>query len=113
MFTLRLEEMTFSVFSYWLIFGACWIIWKIWIKDGDRKRGMRKILIWSPLFRCLLMTWFATALYEMTFIYGAFSGFKSDNIDLKNPKVKGKGNAYRMLVGLDTRYPTEPELNGF
>ena len=36
-----------------------------------------------------MMTWFASSLYEMSFIYASFNGFKSDYIDLDNPKVKG------------------------
>lgn len=113
MFTLALGEMPFSFLLYWFIFGSSWMMWKTCFKSVDR-RGMRKILIWSPLLRCLLMTWFGAALYEMTFIFGAFDGFKSKHINLRNPRVIGKGNNLRRnLVGLDTRYPTEPETSEY
>ena len=69
--------------------------------------------MWSPVFRSIMMTWFATCLWTVTYFHGATGGFYQENLDLANPKVKGKGNNLRMLVGLDTKYPTNPEKGGF
>ena len=65
-------------------------------------------MIWSPVFRIIMMLWFTTCLWTVTYFNGeVLKGFEEENLGLENPKVKGKGNNLRMLVGLETRYPTQ------
>ena len=59
-----------------------------------------------------MMLWFTTCLWTLTYLNGeVLKGFEEENLNLENPRVKGKGNNLRMLVGLDTRYPTQVKTN--
>ena len=73
---------------------------------------MRKMVIWSPIFRIILMLWFTSWLWNLSYFEGLVNnGFATKNYNLENPMVKGKGNIVRrLLVGLETRYPTDPKL---
>ena len=98
------KEMILYTFWYFVVLGVCWAIWKNWPK----KKGMmttKRLILWSPLFRILMMTWFATALWVFTFYHGAADGFYSKIYDFVNPRVNGKGNG-RFLAGLQDKYPT-------
>lgn len=64
-------------------------------------------MIWSPVFRCVMMTWFATMIWTLTYFHGAYQNFKME--DLENPQVMGKRNQ-RILIGLDSKYPTQPKI---
>ena len=99
--------MIFSILIYLFVLGVSWGIQKNWPKT----KGMtttRRLLVWSLFFRCLMMTWFASAIWVFTFYHAAVDGFKNEKYDLENPRILGKGNG-RQLVGLDLKYPTEIE----
>ena len=102
------KEMVLSLVIYFSILGVCWAIWKNW-PNASGMMKTKRLLLWSPPFRCLMMTWFASALWVFTFFHGASDGFYSLIYDLKSPRVKGKGNG-RLLGGLDTKYPTQVDV---
>ena len=105
------NEMVFLNFVYGIVFIISWGVYKNWPRK-ESTTHMRKVVIWSPFFRIIMMLWFTTCLWTLTYLNGeVLKGFEEENLNLENPRVKGKGNNLRMLVGLDTRYPTQVKTN--
>lgn len=63
-----------SVILYGVVLLTTFGIWKNWPKAKSVK-SFKKLLIWSPIFRCIMMTWFATALWTMTWFNASTGGF--------------------------------------
>ena len=72
--TFGAKEMVFSFVLYFLILGIFLVSSKKWPEVLKIKR----VFIWSPLFRCIMMTWFATALWTFTWFHSANDGFKTE-----------------------------------
>ena len=94
------KEIIFYGFTYFVVLGVCWALWKNW-PNAKGMRSTRRLLLWSPVFRIVMMTWFATALW----VFSMYNGYNQNEYNLENPKVIGKGVG-RQLGALDTKYPT-------
>lgn len=80
-----------------ILFG----VWKNWPKNKQVKH-LKKLVIWSPILRCIMMTWFATAIWSMTWVNSSTGGF---NYAVKiQPRGRMLDQTY--LQGLASRYPT-------
>ena len=64
------REMVFFGFVYTVIIGIVWAGWKKY-PQHELVQKSRKMLIWSPILRCLIMTWFGTALWTLTYFHGS------------------------------------------
>ena len=104
----------FSIILYILFFFITWGIWKNW-PTLESTIHLGKIVIWSPIFRIIMMFYLTSCLWTVMYFNGLYiGGFGfSSHYDLDKPTVYGKGNNYRRLVGLDTRYPVEPEKDNY
>ena len=99
--------MILSIVIYLVILAVLWAYFKNW---PQRSTKVRKLMIWSPVLRIVMMLWLSSCLWNITYFNGlVHNGFSTVNYDLEHPKVKGKGNIVRrILVGLDTRFVTNP-----
>ena len=95
------DGLVFGIVVYFVVLVITWSVWKNWPKKSSH---LRKMVIWSPILRLVMMLWFTACLWNMSYFEGLVNkNFATKNYDLENPKVKGK---QRLLVGLETRYPT-------
>ena len=70
------NEMIFSLICFSTILALTWGVRKNWNTGGSIKH-FKRLMVWSPFFRCIMMTWFATALWTFTWFHASVDGFSA------------------------------------
>lgn len=107
--------MVFSIICFSTVIALTWGVRRNWRRNRTVKH-LKRLLIWSPILRCIMMTWFATALWTFTWFHASVDGFKDEDQNLTDRRRGTKGGARRLVAdtskyGLSGNYPTklEPE----
>lgn len=80
--------MIFSIVVYCIVLGIFMIVSRRW----EEVLEMKRVIVWSPILRCLMMTWFATALWTFTWFHSFNNGFENEKIrgqSGKNIRIRG------------------------
>ena len=66
--------MIIGIFVFLIALAFTFGLWKNWPKSKIVV-NLKKKLIWSPILRIIMMTWFSTALWTSTWFYSSYGGF--------------------------------------
>ena len=112
------REMVFFAVLYLVVLAGTWGAWRRHSKSKTLNKMKRKLL-WSPILRCLMMTWFGTVMWTLTYFHGSVGGFTEDEsmAPASDPqatrRMLGQPDTHRALVGLDETYNAYPNTGFF